>query len=165
MDETSMTLMKEFRNKYLYNMKGASILDVGSRRVHSNQPTYRELFEKDYIYTGMDIVPGHNVDVVGYEELDKRFSNSFHTVISGQVMEHVKRPWEWLESLNKYFNKYICIIAPNKQREHRHPIDTYRYFPDGMRDLFEYARIIEIEIKKEGKLTIGIGEKKWNSVS
>ena len=74
-------------------------------------------------------------------------------------MEHVKRPWDWLKSLKKYYRTYICIIAPNTWIEHKSPYDTYRYFPDGMRDLFEYADIKEIEIFKDGNDTVGIGGK------
>lgn len=36
---------------------------------------------------------------------------------------------------------------------------TYRYFPNGMRDLFEDAEIKPIEVFKSKDDTIGIGEK------
>lgn len=103
----------------------------------------------------MDIVPGRNVDIVGYENI----TDVYDVLISGQVMEHIKRPWEWLREIKQYFTRYICIIAPNTAHEHRYPLDTYRYFPDGMRDLFEYAEITELEIFKDAGDTIGIGAK------
>jgi hypothetical protein len=134
-------------------MKGATILDVGSFQVEG-QESYRELFA-DYQYTGMYIVPGPNVDLVGYESINCIYD----VVISGQVMKHVKRPWDWLKSLVPYFSKYICIIAPCRWKEHKHPYDTYRYMPDGMRDLFEYAGIREIFITRTRNDTIGIGGK------
>jgi hypothetical protein len=73
-------------------------------------------------------------------------------------MEHVERPWEWMVNIEACFKKYVCIIAPWQWREHRHPIDTFRYMPDGMRSLFNYAKIKEIEIikNKSGHL-VGIG--------
>lgn len=152
-----MKLMKYFRDKYLTNKTDLSILDVGSRNVKVGaHDTYRSLFAPDYKYTGMDVEPGNNVDIVGYDALR---GHLFDVVISGQVMEHVVRPWEWLKTLTLHFKKYICIIAPNKHREHRYPIDTYRYFPDGMRDLFDYAGIKELEIFKNNKDTVGIGER------
>lgn len=144
-----MNLMKYFRDKYLSDIKGSSILDVGSLNVNGS---YCKLF-RDYNYTGMDIVKGPNVDVVGYENIKTKFD----IVVSGQVMEHVKQPWEWLKNLAKFHKKYICIIAPNKEKYHPYPIDTYRYFPDGMRDLFDYANIKEIEIFINKYDTIGIG--------
>jgi len=145
-----MKLMRYFRDKYLDGSE--TVLDVGSMKIRDNE-TYRSLFSS---YVGMDIEAGPNVDIVGYDNIPGKFD----VVISGQCMEHVKRPWDWLKNSTRYFTKYICIIAPNKAREHRYPIDTYRYFPDGMRDLFEFAGIKEIEISKVRWDTIGIGEKK-----
>jgi hypothetical protein len=51
----------------------------------------------------------------------------------------------------------VCIIAPHTWPEHKHPIDTYRYYPDGMRDLFDYAGIEETHIYKNENDTVGIG--------
>lgn len=150
-----MKLMSYFRDKYLAELKGAAVLDVGSGIANAHKRTYRRLFKKDFNYTGMDIVEGENVDIVGYELLRNK---TFDVVISGQVMEHVNRPWEWLKSLTCYFTKYICIIAPHTHKEHRHPLDTYRYLPDGMRDLFDYAGIQEVEIIKDVESTMGIGK-------
>ena len=144
--------MKYFRDKYL--VSGMTVLDVGSKR-WKNQPSYRRVLEPMCKYTGMDIEQGKNVDIVGYKNL----TGVWNVVVSGQAMEHVNRPWDWLKNLTKYFEKYICIIAPNTCSEHRYPIDTYRYFPDGMRDLFDYAKIKELEIFKDGSDTIGIGGK------
>lgn len=149
-----MKLMKYFKISYLTDMKGCSVIDIGAKQVSFDQPTYREIFEPDYNYTGMDIVSGENVDIVGYEGITK----TYDVLISGQTMEHIKRPWTWVMFLTRYFKRYICVIAPNDfAKEHRHPYDTYRFFPDGMRDLFEYAEIKELEIFKFGPDTIGIG--------
>ena len=138
-----------------HNMKRGSVLDVGSMNVFPDvQYSYKYIFEDDFRYTGMDIKPGNNVDIVGFEELEGR---TFDIVISGQTIEHVKHPWDWLKNLVQYSDKYICIIAPHTFKEHRFPIDTYRYLPDGMRDLFDYAGIKEVEILKNKIDTMGIG--------
>ena len=150
----SLKCMKKFRDKYLYNSSAIAILDVGSRSVNGH-PTYRELFPLPFDYTGMDIVPGDNVDIVGYEALEGRI---FDVVICGQVLEHVNRPWEFLANLKRYFTQYICVIAPNTHGLHEYPIDTFRYFPDGMRSLFDVAGIVELEIYKDKKDTVGIGK-------
>jgi hypothetical protein len=120
--------------------------------VRRQRLSYRELFG-DYCYTGMDVAPGPNVDIVGYDGL-----GMYDVVISGQVMEHVCRPWKWLKRLAGLYREFICIIAPNTWHHHRYPIDTYRYFADGMRDLFECASIVPVEIRAVGKDTIGIGK-------
>jgi len=64
-----------------------------------------------------------------------------------------------LKKWKEYFKKYICIIAPHTCREHKHPFDTYRYFPDGMQDLFEYAGIYPLKIFKGITDTMAIGTK------
>lgn len=153
MHPESLKLMRYFIATYLHQMKGCSVLDIGSRKVRRGQGTYRDLFQ-DYLYVGMDIVPGENVDIVGYENI----KGVYDVVISGQTMEHVEYPWEFLINLKQYFKTYICIIAPWKAQEHKHPIDTFRYMPDGMRALFKYAGIRELEIIKDKADTMGIGE-------
>ena|GEM_PF-3020323 len=158
MHQRSIELMTDFRDKYLADMEGCSVLDVGSRLVNlDHQMTYRMLFDPAYKYVGMDIKPGVNVDVVGYDALEQ-----YDVVISGQTMEHVQRPWEWLRRLANHFRHYICIIAPHTFKLHRNPLDTYRYFPDGMRDLFECAGIREVEIILDETDTVGIGVHKWD---
>ena len=152
MHKSSMCLMTDFRDRYLGDLKGCTILDVGAREVRGQRLSYRRLFG-DYRYTGMDIVAGKNVDIVGYDGL-----GVYDVVISGQVMEHVCRPWEWLKVLTGLYREYICIIAPNTWKRHGYPLDTYRYFPDGMRDLFDYAGITPIEVRAVGRDTIGIGK-------
>ena len=152
MHENSMRLMADFRDCYLGDLQGCTVLDVGSMQVKKQTLSYRQLFG-DYCYTGMDIVAGKNVDIVGYDEL-----GTYDVVISGQVMEHIARPWEWMEKIASLYQHYICIIAPNQHGEHRYPIDTYRYFPDGMKALFDYAGITPVEVRKSGKDTIGIGK-------
>ena len=154
MHPNSMRLMKYFRDEYIRN-NHFSVLDIGSREIGKNSETYRSIFSPPQKYIGMDIEPGKGVDIVGYENIVSKYD----VLISGQVMEHVCRPWEWLSNLAQYFTEYICIIAPNTHDEHKYPLDTYRYFPDGMRDLFEYAKIKEVEIFRDNGDTIGIGRK------
>ncbi len=155
MHQYSMRLMTYFRNKY--SITGMTVLDVGARVLRNADglpfETYRTLFEPHCRYTGMDIESGENVDIVGYENIQGKYD----VVISGQTMEHVLHPWDWLKNLSTLFTKYICIIAPYRWREHRFPFDTYRYLPDGMRDLFDYAGIKEVEILKHRFDTVGIG--------
>ena len=158
MNRHSLRLMATFRDKYLGGMTDVSVLDVGASAAYdSRRRSYRMVFAPPrFDYHGMDVEPGPNVDIVGYEDLEPR---GYDILVSGQTMEHVRRPWEWLKNLTRYFRQYICIIAPHTWEEHRCPIDTYRYFPDGMRDLFAYAKIRPIEIyKTDGGLTVGIGQ-------
>jgi len=147
-----------FVNKYLDRAFPLRVLDVGSYDVNG---TYRDLFKPPYIYTGTDIEAGPNVDIVGWENVPDR---SFDLVISGQVMEHVERPWEWIKQVREtvIHGGLICIIVPHVQKEHKYPLDCYRFFPDGMKALFNYADIEIMECYKNPiqntRDTIGIGQ-------
>jgi len=153
--KSSFECMKNFVNKHLDKSKQLSILDIGACDVNGS---YKSLFEcNNWEYAGMDIVAGKNVDIVGWENIVKKYD----VIISGQTIEHVNHPWDWLKLAANKLNKngLLCVIAPNTFVEHRYPIDTYRYYPDGIRDLFNYANIIEIEIYKSGIDTVGIGKR------
>lgn len=75
------------KDLYPDKFKGVDVLDIGSLDVNGNN---RYLF-KDYSYTGVDLAPGDNVDVVskGHEfKSDKHFD----LVISTECFEH-DREW------------------------------------------------------------------------
>ena len=155
MHDASMREMALFRDKYLDAAKPLDIVDIGSMDING---CYRGLFDNPgWKYTGFDIEPGSNVDIVGFDNLQM---NSYDVLISGSTLEHVKRPWDWLADLKWYIRRggLICIITHHTWPMHRYPIDTYRYYPDGMLDLFEYAGIEVVEIKRNETDTIGIGK-------
>lgn len=160
MHKSSYDLMRTgFINKYLDQSKTLNILDVGSMDING---TYRPLFScPNWIYTGMDLEAGKNVDIMGWENIKPYY---YDVVISGQCLEHVERPWDWIgfvKSVVKQSSGLICIIVPHVQKEHKYPIDCWRVFPDGIRALFDYANIRTLEAYKNPVLgtrdTIGIG--------
>jgi hypothetical protein len=153
MHPSSMLEMSSFISNYLPRDRELDILDVGSYNVNG---TYKEfIVDPMWTYTGMDISEGPNVDIVGWENVTKEYD----VIISGQCMEHVNRPWDWIKLIKKHLKKtgITCIIAPHTWGEHKHPIDTYRYFPDGMRDLFNHAELTVIAIYRNATDTVGIG--------
>jgi len=150
MHSNSMQLMQHF--KQLHVVSGSSVLDVGSAMVKGQTDCYRPLFS-DCKYVGMDIVSGRNVDIVGWENVTQRYDY----VICGQVFEHVPYVFDLMDTIADTATCMCCIIVPNQGREHRHPMDCWRIFPDGMRTLFNHAGIREIEISKRGPDTFAIG--------
>jgi len=157
MHESSMYIMKRFKKRWVW--KGASVLDVGSKIVKRQNISYRSIFN-DCNYVGMDITDGLNVDIIGWENI----THPYDIIICGQVIEHVENPFKFIENLSKHFTKLICIIAPASGKIHRHPIDCWRIMPDGMRSLFKYANIQEIEINNKKRDTWGIGMHKGISI-
>lgn len=141
MHKSSMARMKWFVNNYLTEEGHVKVLDVGSYAVHGS---YRELFDgKNVDYVGLDIVEGPNVDLVADDPYSWDFieDESFDYIISGQAFEHIEYPWLTMEQIYKKLKigGIICITAPNSGNEHKHPLDCYRYFADGLAALAKWA--------------------------
>jgi SAM-dependent methyltransferase len=118
------------------------IADVGSLDVNG---TYKSIFSSiaTWTYVGMDLCPGPNVDVVlrGENDWSNVSEESFDVVISGQTLEHTRKPWQFVRQLARLAKPggTLCVIAPYQWIYHPHPIDCWRVYPDGMRALLEDA--------------------------
>jgi SAM-dependent methyltransferase len=143
MHKSSMLRMKWFFDNYVSSIKKSNIkiLDVGSYDVNGS---YREFFnDKKFEYIGMDMEAGPNVDLVmdnpyNWSEIE---TDTFDIVISGQTFEHIEFFWITLAEMTRVLSKdgLLCIIVPNNLSEHRHPVDCYRFFTDGMVALARYV--------------------------
>lgn len=135
MDNASIEIMK-WCLKDLPD-KDLEILDVGSLDINGS---YRGLFSNPkWHYTGLDIVPGKNVDMVSMDPYHYPYKDeSFDIVISGQCLEHVEDMYAWAEEVIRLVKKdgVLIIVVPSIWGEHRFPIDCWRIFPDGLRFLF-----------------------------
>lgn len=131
MHKHSYDLMKEWAQKYKFIDK--QILDVGSLDINGS---YRDIFQN---YTGLDIVAGKNVDIVAENPYKYPLpDNSYEVVISGQTLEHVEDTHKFIKELARVAKEMVCIIVPaNGIPEHRHPVDCWRVWPDGLKFLFE----------------------------
>ena len=65
--------------------------------------------------------------------------NTFDIVLSGQVMEHVRNIWLWVDELKRITrdNGHIIIISPVSWHYHEAPVDCWRIYPEGMKALME----------------------------
>ena len=117
----------------------AHVLDVGSLDVNGN---YRRMIEgMGWDYLGLDIREGDNVDVVA-PPYDYPFEDGeFDVVISGSTMEHVVKPWIWIRELARVTapGGLVAILTHHTFKFHEYPVDTFRYFPDGMKSIFDEA--------------------------
>jgi SAM-dependent methyltransferase len=137
MHAQSFEIMKYFSDQYLKKNDQLKILDVGSYDVNGN---FRNLFlNKNWKYTGLDIVSGPNVDVVSKSAYDFGLEEQFDVVVSGNCLEHVEAPWKWIKEVEKVIKKggLLCIVTPLSIGEHRFPLDCWRILPDGYKYLLE----------------------------
>lgn len=146
MHESSFREMTKFADKL--PRTPLRIADVGSLDLNG---TYRSIFASvpQWNYVGMDLVAGPNVDIVleGEEDWSNVEASSFDVVVSGQTLEHTRKPWLFARQLARLAKKgaLLCVIAPYQWVYHPHPVDCWRVFPDGMRALLEDAGLTVLE--------------------
>ena len=145
MHKSSILRMKWFVDHYTSKISKSQVkvLDVGSYDVNGS---YKPLFaEEKYLYTGLDMEDGSNVDLVleNPYDWDAIATDSFDVVISGQAIEHIEFFWITMSEMTRVLKKdgLLCLIAPNGFREHRYPVDCYRFFTDGMVALARYVSL------------------------
>ncbi len=122
---------------------------------------YREIIKKQAkTYTALDGEPGPNIDIVGDVHALPFPDASFDTVISTQVMEHVKEPWRMVEEIARILRPGgVCLLtAPFMLQFHADPCDYYRYTTEGARHLFERVGLQVIETEKVGGWLAVLGE-------
>jgi SAM-dependent methyltransferase len=114
------------------------ILDLGSATSGGQSWTHRDLLKPYHVsYLGVDVVNGHNVDVVMRRPYSIPVaSGSADVVISGQVFEHIPFPWATMLEVRRVLRPggLLVVTAPSRGHVHQ-PIDAWRYYPDAMRAL------------------------------
>lgn len=131
MHDSSYNLMATLRECI---PSGSAVLDVGGADVNGS---YRTLFG-DCSYTSLDF-QGADVNVTGYEW--PLADESFDAVISGQALEHDRFFWLTMQNIARVLKPggHAILIVPSAGPVHRHPVDCYRFLPDSMRALAEWA--------------------------
>lgn len=153
MHKSSFENMRRFVDNHLAGEREASlaIADIGSQDVNGS---YQPLFDREgWSYTGVDMAPGKNVDVVlsdiyAWEELE---TGAFDVVVSGQAFEHIEFFWLTMLEVARIMRPggLCCLVAPSSGFEHRYPVDCWRFYPDGMRALARYAGLEVLEAYAE----------------
>lgn len=117
-----------------------SVIDIGAFDVNGS---YRPIFERDgWHYTGIDLEPGNNVDIVlGSPYRIPLPTSSVDVVVSGQAFEHIEYFWmSWLEMVRVLKpGGLVFLVAPSRGYEHRYPQDCWRFYPDAWRALAKYG--------------------------
>ena len=169
MHKSSMESMREFFST-LDKDSQLKILDVGSCLATGQTDTYKKLIEsKLWEYTGLDLFPGNNVDVVAESPFIWPFENkTFDVVISGQCLEHVSNPFKWIAEISRVLKPegQVCIIVPSAGPIHRSPPYTYDYWrihPDGMEAILNSVNFKDVKVtlsdNNPWRDCVGVGKK------
>ncbi|PYQ63227.1 MAG: hypothetical protein DMF53_10755, partial [Acidobacteria bacterium] len=123
----------------LANARGGRVLQVGAR----TPPSLAGMPPRPLLrgpVTGLDIHPGHCVDLVGDAHFLSRFlrAGSVDAVVSGSVLEHLQAPWLFAAEVNRVLKPGGLIYheAPGAWPAHAQPNDFWRMSAEGLRALF-----------------------------
>ena len=122
------------------------VLEIGSRA--RSGWTRRDFVPDGWGYTGMDVLDGTNVDVVGdAHELSSLFpAQRFDAVMSFSVFEHLLMPWKVAIELNRVLNLGAIGLVTTHQAWplHEAPWDFWRFSDQAWRGLFNSMTGFEI---------------------
>ena len=113
MHPSSYDKMAAFRRDYLSTREAEAltILDLGSQDINGS---YRPLFAAPaWHYLGVDMAPGHNVDLVLQDpyEWNEIVPDSIDVVISGQTFEHTEFFWLTMQQIARALNPVDCAAS------------------------------------------------------
>ena len=76
---------------------------------------------------------------------------AYDLVLSGQVLEHVRKPWRWLPELARVCRGggTVVTFSPISWAYHEAPIDCWRAYPEGLRALYEEAGLQVLDARWE----------------
>jgi SAM-dependent methyltransferase len=123
-----------------YFNQNIKVLELGPDKFPS---TYQSIIDdKSIEWDTIDINKHPNLKYCALDEYSYPIdSESYDIVLSGQVLEHVKKVWIWIKELARVCKRggLIITINPVSWIYHEVPVDCWRVFPEGMKALYEEA--------------------------
>ncbi len=133
--------------RYLYeigNKPGMRILEIGSREVTAPSEARKEFSKATY--TGFDIYPGNNVDIVGdAHKLSSYFNGGeaekFDLIFSSACFEHFAMPWIVAEEISKMLKTggLVFIETHFSYSSHERPWHFFQFSDQALKALFSKA--------------------------
>ncbi len=124
---------------------GHKVLEVGPNAFPSD---YRKMVDKEVEWDTLDLYEHEGLTYSNSKMYDFAIQNgTYDIVLSGQVMEHVKKIWLWVAELERICKPggKVAIISPVSWPYHEAPVDCWRIYPDGMKSLLEDFTSLELE--------------------
>lgn len=147
----SKLLFEQFGKKYFLN--GLRVLEIGP----SGSPTmYQKIIDNPTLK--WHTIDFENSEYIGEAKSSLTYvlqnpykfpveSDSYDIVISGQVIEHVGKIWEWTNEIKRVLKNggLMITINPVSWPYHEAPIDCWRIFPEGIKALASENNLSVIE--------------------
>ena len=148
------TLITKQLARYARYITG-DVLDIGG----GEQNRYKKLFQYQ-TFTALDIRSGPKVDIVASAENIPLPDGSKDSVLSTQMLEHVKYPEKCVQEMYRVLRKggHALITAPQWNELHSEPHDYWRYTKYGLIELFERNGFKLVEYEQRGGFFTTMGQ-------
>ena len=144
MHENSKLLFEKYAKKYF--RPGMRVLEIGpDGRISSYQLFFRseiKCWRKSIQWDTVDVYQDPNLTYVAVDEYSFPISDALYDIVlSGNVIEHIRKPWIWIKEVARVCKKegLVITITPVSWPYHEAPIDCWRVYPEGMKALYEEA--------------------------
>ncbi|MCC7046115.1 MAG: tetratricopeptide repeat protein [Alphaproteobacteria bacterium] len=135
------------------------VLQIGSRAdvVDRQENRWRALV-KGHAFTGMDIEPGENVDVVGdicgdFATVSAALGDQrFGFIVCSHVLEHTRKPWIAAANITGLLRPggHCFVAVPWVQAYHGFPRDYWRFSFHGLVELFPGIEMLDMYYSASG---------------
>ena len=119
---------------------GMRILEIGPDGFPS---TYRQLVQvPDLTWETIDLFDDPRLTHRAVGEYDFGLpTGQYDLILSGQVIEHVRKTWRWMTEVARVCKPGGTVITVNPVTwgYHEAPIDCWRIYPEGMLSLYDEA--------------------------
>jgi SAM-dependent methyltransferase len=127
---------------------GMQVLEIGPNSFPS---AYKQMVDDDTIV--WETIDLYDSPKLTYKALDEYHfpipDAQFDVVLSGQVIEHVRKVWLWTREVARVCKPggLVITINPVSWGYHEAPVDCWRIYPEGMKALYEDAGL-EMQMSK-----------------
>ncbi len=149
MHSTQYLHMAQSIQRHLDKDREYRVLELGSRNPRESDKTHRtQLAGYRTKYIGVDLLAGHNVDIVMSRPYSIPVpSRSTDVVIAGSVFEHVPFVWTTMLEIGRVLRPGGLAFVSAPSRGHEHNVyDCWRYYPDGYRALAAWSGFDLLEV-------------------
>jgi len=135
-------LLFEKYAKYLFK-PGMRVLEIGPDGFPS---TYRKIVNDNKIeWETLDMYVSEKLTYSSTSEYQFPIpSDTFDIILSGQVIEHVRKIWLWIKEVARVCRPggLVVTVNPVSWQFHEFPVDCWRIYPEGMKALYEDAGLV-----------------------
>jgi SAM-dependent methyltransferase len=136
MHTNSKLIFEKYATQYF--PQGTRVLEIGPDGFPS---AYRSMVDRGGLgWDTLDVYQHPSLTHVAASEYSFPIADdAYDVVLSGQVIEHVRKIWVWMREVARVCKPggTVITINPVSWPYHEAPIDCWRAYPEGMKALYE----------------------------